>query len=103
MAAQRIRIRLKAYDFRVIDQSAREIADTVKRTGARVAGPTESACRTVLAREARTFSARGARCRTGHIPSLAKACPARYTEIQRKLSSCHLPKHLLAKKQSALG
>ncbi len=39
MAAQRIRIRLKAYDFRVIDQSARDIADTVKRTGARVAGP----------------------------------------------------------------
>ena len=39
MAAQRIRIRLKAYDQRVIDQSAREIADTVKRTGARVAGP----------------------------------------------------------------
>ena len=39
MAAQRIRIRLKAYDYRVIDQSAREIADTVKRTGARVAGP----------------------------------------------------------------
>ena len=37
--AQRIRIRLKAYDYRVIDQSAREIADTVKRTGARVAGP----------------------------------------------------------------
>jgi small subunit ribosomal protein S10 len=39
MAGQRIRIRLKAYDYRVIDQSAREIADTVKRTGARVAGP----------------------------------------------------------------
>jgi small subunit ribosomal protein S10 len=39
MAAQRIRIRLKAYDHRVIDQSARDIADTVKRTGARVAGP----------------------------------------------------------------
>ena len=37
--AQRIRIRLKAYDYRVIDQSAKEIADTVKRTGARVAGP----------------------------------------------------------------
>ena len=36
---QRIRIRLKAYDHRDIDQSAREIADTVKRTGARVAGP----------------------------------------------------------------
>jgi small subunit ribosomal protein S10 len=39
MNGQRIRIRLKAYDQRVIDQSAREIADTVKRTGARVAGP----------------------------------------------------------------
>ena len=39
MAGQRIRIRLKAFDHRVIDQSARDIADTVKRTGARVAGP----------------------------------------------------------------
>lgn len=39
MAGQRIRIRLKAYDHRVIDQSAREISETVKRTGARVAGP----------------------------------------------------------------
>jgi small subunit ribosomal protein S10 len=39
MAGQRIRIRLKAYDNRVIDQSASEIVDTVKRTGARVAGP----------------------------------------------------------------
>ena len=39
MAGQRIRIRLKAYDHRVIDKSASEIVDTVKRTGARVAGP----------------------------------------------------------------
>jgi small subunit ribosomal protein S10 len=39
MAQQRIRIRLKAYDHRVIDQSALEIVETVKRTGARVAGP----------------------------------------------------------------
>jgi small subunit ribosomal protein S10 len=39
MAAQKIRIRLKAYDHRVIDQSVREIVDTVKRSGARVAGP----------------------------------------------------------------
>lgn len=39
MATQRIRIRLKAYDHRVIDQSASEIVETVKRTGARVAGP----------------------------------------------------------------
>jgi len=39
MAGQRIRIRLKAYDHRVIDQSAADIVETVKRTGARVAGP----------------------------------------------------------------
>jgi len=39
MAGQRIRIRLKAYDHRVIDTSASEIVETVKRSGARVAGP----------------------------------------------------------------
>ena len=39
MASQRIRIRLKAYDHRVIDASAHDIVETVKRTGARVAGP----------------------------------------------------------------
>jgi len=39
MAGQRIRIRLKAYDHRVIDASANEIVDTVKRSGAKVAGP----------------------------------------------------------------
>jgi len=39
MAGQRIRIRLKAYDHRVIDASASEIVETVKRSGAKVAGP----------------------------------------------------------------
>lgn len=39
MAGQRIRIRLKAYDHRVIDASALDIVETVKRSGARVAGP----------------------------------------------------------------
>ena len=39
MAGQRIRIRLKAYDHRVVDPSATDIVETVKRTGARVAGP----------------------------------------------------------------
>ena len=34
-----IRIRLKAYDHRILDQSTREIVDTAKRTGADVAGP----------------------------------------------------------------
>ena len=39
MASQRIRIKLKGYDFRTIDQSAGEFVDTAKRTGARVSGP----------------------------------------------------------------
>lgn len=39
MNGQRIRIRLKAYDHRVLDQSAADIVETAKRTGARVAGP----------------------------------------------------------------
>jgi len=39
MAQQKIRIRLKAYDHRLLDQSTKEIVDTAKRTGARVAGP----------------------------------------------------------------
>ena len=39
MANQRIRIRLKAFDHRLIDQSAREIVETAKRTGAQVLGP----------------------------------------------------------------
>src|ERR1700745_3174566 len=36
---QKIRIRLKAFDHRMLDQSAVEIVETAKRTGARVAGP----------------------------------------------------------------
>jgi len=39
MEGQRIRIRLKAYDHRVLDKSAEEIVDTAKRTGAKVVGP----------------------------------------------------------------
>ena len=39
MNGQRIRIRLKAFDHRVLDQSAGDIVETAKRTGARVAGP----------------------------------------------------------------
>lgn len=38
-AAQKIRIRLKAYDHEIIDQSARKIVQTVKRTQAKVRGP----------------------------------------------------------------
>ena len=36
---QRIRIRLKGFDYRVLDQSVSEIVDTVKRSGAKIAGP----------------------------------------------------------------
>ena len=36
---QRIRIRLKAYDHKVIDQSAKQIVDTALRTGAKISGP----------------------------------------------------------------
>ena len=39
MAQQRIRIRLKAYDYRVLDVSTSEIVETAKRTGAIVKGP----------------------------------------------------------------
>jgi len=35
----KIRIRLKAFDYRILDQSAAEIVDTARRTGARIAGP----------------------------------------------------------------
>ena len=39
MLHQKIRIRLKGYDHRILDQSAAEIVSTAKRTGAQVAGP----------------------------------------------------------------
>lgn len=38
-AKQKIRIRLKAYDYRIIDKSARKIIETAERTGAVVHGP----------------------------------------------------------------
>jgi small subunit ribosomal protein S10 len=39
MAKQKIRIRLKAYDHRVLDQSAKRIVETAERSGAKVIGP----------------------------------------------------------------
>ncbi|MGN6591347.1 MAG: 30S ribosomal protein S10, partial [Terriglobales bacterium] len=39
MLRERIRIRLKAYDYRVLDTSTSEIVDTARRTGAEIAGP----------------------------------------------------------------
>lgn len=37
--SQRIRIRLKAFDYRLLDKSVREIIETARRTGARIKGP----------------------------------------------------------------
>lgn len=52
MAKQKIRIRLKAYDHRILDQSAEKIVETAKRSGANVAGPiplpTERSVYTIL-------------------------------------------------------
>lgn len=39
MAEQKIKIKLRAYDHRILDQSALEIVNTVKRTGAEISGP----------------------------------------------------------------
>ena len=39
VGSEKIRIRLKAYDHVVLDQSAEKIVDTAKRTGAKVSGP----------------------------------------------------------------
>lgn len=39
MAKQKIRIRLKAYDHRILDESSRQIVETAEHTGAKVAGP----------------------------------------------------------------
>ncbi|CAJ1188289.1 30S ribosomal protein S10 [Companilactobacillus paralimentarius DSM 13238 = JCM 10415] len=53
MASQKIRIRLKAYEHRILDQSADKIVETAKRTGATISGPiplpTERSLYTVLA------------------------------------------------------
>lgn len=52
MAKQKIRIRLKAYEHRILDQSADKIVETAKRTGATISGPiplpTERTIYTVL-------------------------------------------------------
>jgi small subunit ribosomal protein S10 len=39
MAKQKVRIRLKAYDHKILDQSARQIVEAAERTGAMVSGP----------------------------------------------------------------
>ncbi len=67
MLGDKIRIRLKAYDARVLDQSTGEIVETAKRTGARLAGPiplpTEINKWTVLCRRTWTRSrASSSRC-----------------------------------------
>lgn len=52
MASQKIRIRLRAFDHKILDQSAERIAHTARRTGAKVTGPvplpTEKSIYTIL-------------------------------------------------------
>ena len=67
MQSQRIRIRLKAYDYKLIDQSALEIVDTAKRTGAVVRGPVRFRC--PRASSASTSSARRTSTRPAAISS----------------------------------
>ena len=43
MVDQKIRIRMEAYDHRILDQSALEVVETAKRTGAKVFGPSSPA------------------------------------------------------------
>ena len=60
MAGQKIRIRLRAYDHEVIDNSAKKIVETVTRTGAQVASP----CRCRLRRTCTASSVRRTSTRT---------------------------------------
>ncbi len=52
MARQKIRIRLKAFDHKILDQSAQKIVETARRTGALISGPvplpTEKSITTIL-------------------------------------------------------
>ena len=70
---ERIRIRLKAYDHRVLDQSTTEIVDTAKRTGAQVAGPiplpTSRTSRPCCARRTSTRN-RGSSLKSGRTSGL---------------------------------
>lgn len=62
MAQQKIRIRLKAYDHKLVDQSSQKIVETAKRTGALVSGPiplpTEKSIYTILRAPTRYKDAR---------------------------------------------
>ena len=58
MKNQKIRIRLKAFDYKLIDQSAAEIVDTAKRTGAVVRGPVPLPTRVSVATTSCGFAAR---------------------------------------------
>ena len=63
MANYRIRIKLKAYEHNLIDQSAEKIVETARRTGARVSGPiplpTEKEIVTILRSPHETGTAKG--------------------------------------------
>ena len=73
MADQKIRIRLKAFDHRLIDRSASEIVETAKRTGAQVRGP--SRCRRRSSATPSWFRRTSTRTRaTSTRPARTSAC-----------------------------
>ena len=56
---QKIRIRLKAYDHKLLDQSATEIVDIARRTGAKVAGPIPLPTRIAASMREASWASRG--------------------------------------------
>src|SRR4028119_2131895 len=77
MNGQNIRIRLKAFDHRILDASTREIVSTAKRTGAQVRGPIP-----LPTRSARRTARRAARRRGGRGPSPLPAGIERFTVLR---------------------
>ena len=73
MADQKIRIRLKAYDHRLIDRSASEIVETAKRTGA-VARPDPAADQDRALHHPRFAARRQGRARPVRDPHATSAC-----------------------------
>ena len=73
---ERIRIRLKAYDFRILDASAREIVETARRTGARIAGPVPLPTRkerwTVLRSPHPAYAAHASGCRVTDVEGVER-------------------------------
>ena len=75
MAKQKIRIRLKAYDHKLLDLSAKKIVEAVKLTNAKVSGPvplpTERTLYTVLTSDRKSTRLNSSHTATSRMPSSA--------------------------------